>query len=128
MSRVLIVDDDQDSCTTLAELCRHWGHEVASATEGQEALVVCAAFVPDVVLLDLGLPGLDGWSVARRIRAETAERIYIIALSGWTRPSDRARAFLAGVDDFFLKPANLDVLRNLLDVAPARIAARTRRR
>ena len=92
MSRVLVVDDNDDSRTTLAELVRLWGHEVASAMEGKEALALCAAFMPDVVILDLGLPGLDGWSVARRIRAEGGDRVYIVALSGKTRPSDRATA------------------------------------
>lgn len=126
MSRVLIVDDDEDSCASLSELCRSWGHEVWSALNGHEALGLHAAFDPDVVILDLALPSHDGWAVARQMRAQAGNRVYIIALSGWTRPSDKARALLAGADDFFLKPANLDVLRHLLDVAPARIASRTR--
>ena len=126
MTRVLVVDDDQVSCDILAELCELWGHEVAIAMDGQKALTVCAEFEPDVVLLDLGLPGLDGWAVARRIRAEAGDRVYIIALSGWRRPSDRSGALLAGADDYFVKPCDLDVLRNLLNVAPGRIATRTR--
>ena len=128
MTRVLVVDDHDDSRTSLRALCETWGHDVACAADGREALAICAAIVPDVVILDLGMPGLDGWEVARRIRTDAGGGIYIIALSGWTRASDRARAVLAGVDDFFIKPANLTVLRNLLNVVPARIEARTRKR
>ena len=72
MSRVLIVDDDEDSCASLSELCRSWGHEVWSALNGHEALGLHAAFDPDVVILDLALPSHDGWAVARQMRARQA--------------------------------------------------------
>jgi CheY-like chemotaxis protein len=128
MTRILVVDDNDDACTSLATLCALWGHEVAMAHEGNEALVAWEAFRPEVVLLDLDLPGLDGWEVARRIRAAEGGGVYILALSGWYRLHEKARAKLAGCDEFLLKPADLRGLRNLLDVAPARIATRTAKR
>ena len=128
MTRTLVIDDNADVCRLLATLCELWGHEVATATDGDEALAVWEGFRPDVVILDLDLPELDGWEVARRIRAAEGGEVYIIALSGWYRPNEKARAKLVGCDEFLLKPADMGELRDLLNVAPGRIASRTAKR
>jgi CheY-like chemotaxis protein len=115
MSRILVVDDDVDVRESLAVVCENWGYEVATAADGDEALAFVAAFAPDVVVLDLGLPGeLDGPEVARRIRDADGQRVFIVALTGWTRPKDRHDAIDAGVNVFHLKPPDLQGLRQTI--------------
>lgn len=115
MARVLIVDDNADVRESFGVVCEVWGHEVALAADGGEALALVAAFRPDVVLLDLGLPGdLGGAQVARRIRDMEGGRVYLIALTGWTRAEDREAALGAGVDVVVLKPPDLDELRRMV--------------
>lgn len=115
MARVLIVDDNADVRESFGVVCELWGHEVARAADGEEALALVAAFEPDVVLLDLGLPGhLDGAQVARRIRETEGRGIFIIALTGWSRQKDRESALGAGVDLVALKPPDLDELKRII--------------
>jgi CheY-like chemotaxis protein len=118
MSRVLIVDDNPDVRESLGVVCDVWGYEVATAADGGEALALVAAFQPDVVLLDLGLPGeLDGSEVARRIRDADDHRVFIVALTGWTQPKDRHNALRAGVDTIVLKPPDLEDLQRTMALA-----------
>jgi CheY-like chemotaxis protein len=99
-------------------LLRVLGADVALAHSGRQALDTLEAFKPDVVLLDIGMPGMDGYEVARRIRANAANRhIQLIALTGWGQDEDRQRSAAAGFNHHLVKPADVDQLRQLLSVA-----------
>jgi PAS domain S-box-containing protein len=113
--RILIVDDNRDAANTLALLLRRWGHEVHMAYDGNEALAVAEAHRPDLVLLDIGLPGRDGYEVARLIRSrlELASTT-IVALTGYGMEEDRQQSQAAGFDQHIIKPADFDKLRDLL--------------
>jgi len=113
--RILIVDDNTDAARSLATLQQRRGHETRTAFNGPDAVSTAAEFLPDVVLLDIGLPGMDGFEVARRIRAHPAlAGALIIAMSGYGRDEDRAEAKRAGFDEYLVKPADLDTLHDLL--------------
>ena len=116
--RILIVDDSRDGGESLAMLLRVLGAEVALAHSGRTALECVETFKPDVVLLDIGMPGMDGYEVARRIRANPANRhISLIALTGWGQDEDRKRSVAAGFNHHLVKPADIEQLRQLLNVA-----------
>ena len=116
--RILIVDDSRDGGESLAMLLRVLGAEVALAHSGRNALECVDTFKPDVVLLDIGMPGMDGYEVAGRIRANPANRhISLIALTGWGQDEDRRRSVAAGFNHHLVKPADIDQLRQLLTVA-----------
>jgi signal transduction histidine kinase len=116
--RILIVDDSRDGGESLAILLRVLGAEVALAHSGRKALECVDAFRPDVVLLDIGMPGMDGCEVARRIRSNPANRqISLIALTGWGQDEDRKRSVAAGFNHHLVKPADIEQLRQLLTVA-----------
>jgi CheY-like chemotaxis protein/two-component sensor histidine kinase len=113
--RVLVVDDNQDAAETLAQLVTLFGHEAEVAFDGESAIRKAAARPPDLVLCDLGLPGMDGYSVARTLRASTAApRARLIALSGYAQPDDIARATEAGFDGHLPKPADPARIEQLL--------------
>ena len=113
--RILIVDDNRDAAETLGELLRALGATVSVAHSGSDALEKLRSFGPDSVLLDIGMPDMDGYEVARRIRA-TAEyrRILLIALTGWGQEHDQRRSRAAGIDQHVVKPPDIDRLRELL--------------
>ena len=116
--RILIVDDSRDGGESLAMLLRVLGADVALAHSGRQALECVNTFRPDVVLLDIGMPGMDGYEVARRIRANPANRrMQLIALTGWGQDEDRQRSAAAGFNHHLVKPADVDQLRQLLSVA-----------
>ena len=116
--RILIVDDSRDGGESLAMLLRVLGAEVALAHSGRGALEYVHTFKPDVVLLDIGMPGMDGYEVARRIRSNPANRgISLIALTGWGQDEDRQRSSAAGFNHHLVKPADIEQLRQLLAVA-----------
>jgi CheY-like chemotaxis protein len=105
--RILIVDDNIDAANSLAALLSQGGHVVAAAHDGQSAVESVEESAPDVVLLDIGLPGMDGYEVARRIRQLPAgSGIRIFALTGWGQAHDKQRAADAGFDAHFTKPAD----------------------
>jgi two-component system, OmpR family, response regulator len=113
--RVLVVEDYPDAATSTALLLKLFGHEVDVAGDGPTALRAAAAFAPDVVLLDIGLPGMDGYEVARRLSSQaTARRPFFIAVSGYSQSPDRRLAMEAGIDMHLLKPVDPDHLRLLL--------------
>jgi PAS domain S-box-containing protein len=113
--KVLVVDDNEDTTSTVATILRHAGHDVQSAHSGQAALVAALAFHPAVVILDLGLPGMDGYEVARRIRENPDfEKVRIIAVSGYAQESDRKRSKEAGVDVHLAKPVEPDRIQEIL--------------
>jgi CheY-like chemotaxis protein len=118
--RVLIVDGCPDNRDTLALLLRLWGHDCRTAPDAAEALAAARAFRPDVVLLDLVLPGPDGCAVARRLAdAPAGHRPLLVAVTGLGRPEDRRRAREAGCAALLLKPADPDELRRLVERAPS---------
>jgi PAS domain S-box-containing protein len=113
--RVLVVDDNVDAAATLQLLLNSLGHETRVVHDGIRALEAAAEFVPDIVLLDIGLPGLDGYEVARRLRALRRERpLRIIAITGWGQDADRQRSREAGVDVHLVKPVDPMTLTSLL--------------
>jgi signal transduction histidine kinase/CheY-like chemotaxis protein len=114
--RVLIVDDNEDSSELLSALVQRLGHQTEVAYEGARALELAEQFAPHVVFLDIGLPGMNGFEVARRMRQLPAcASIPIIAVTGYTRESDREEAESAGFTEHFAKPIALERLRGVLD-------------
>jgi CheY-like chemotaxis protein len=117
--RILIVDDNRDSARSLAMLMTLGGHEVHLAHDGLEAVSAAATVQPDVVLLDIGLPKLDGYQAARRIRERAGARHPIlIAITGWGQDKDRRRAEESGFDAHMVKPVDHRALSALLAEAP----------
>ena len=113
--RILVVDDNRDAADSLGMLLQVLGAEVRIARDGPEALAEFSAYDPSVVLLDIGMPGMDGYEVARRIRSGFPDRrTALIALTGWGQDEDRRRAREAGFDHHLIKPADLDALQGLL--------------
>jgi CheY-like chemotaxis protein len=117
--RVLVVDDYQDGARTLSLLIEHQGHEVRQAMTGREALRVASDFKPTLILLDIGLPDLDGFEVAQAMRnSQGLERTVIVALTGFGRDVDRAMAKQSGCDHHITKPMELARLIDLLSTLP----------
>jgi CheY-like chemotaxis protein len=117
--RVLIVDDNEDAAESLATLLESSESEVRLAHSGQQALETYDQFDPEFVLLDIGMPDMDGYEVARRIRRSQGERHPIlIAFTGWGQEADRVRAREAGFDHHLVKPTDLRKLKAILGVAP----------
>jgi CheY-like chemotaxis protein len=113
--RVLIVDDNEDSANSLAMILKLGGHETASVYTAVDALQHAATFKPDVVLLDIGLPGMDGYEVAQKMRELPGLRdIRLVAVTGYGRSDDRMRAREAGFDDHLTKPVEFAVLERTL--------------
>jgi PAS domain S-box-containing protein len=114
--RILIVDDNRDSVDMLATLLKLTGHETFIAHDGLSAMDAATLCDPDVILLDIGLPGLNGYEVARRIRGQQREsrRPLLVALTGWGQGEDRRRSKEAGFDAHMVKPVDEGVLRRLL--------------
>jgi CheY-like chemotaxis protein len=112
--RVLVVEDNPDCRKTLCLLLTLNGFQVEQASDGQEGVRKALAWQPEAAVVDLGLPLLDGYEVARRLRAALDGRILLIALTGYCQPEDPNRAFAAGFDHHLIKPARPDDLVRLL--------------
>ncbi len=120
--RILVVDDNVDAALSLAEVLAFSGHTVQTAHDGMDGLDVAQSFLPDVVLLDIGLPHLNGYEVARRLRTlPHGQAVLLLALTGWGQPEDHARSAEAGFDAHLVKPLDFDALELLLR-APRRLA------
>lgn len=118
--RILVVDDNEDGAQSLAMLLELRGNEVQTAYDGPQALEAVARFHPDVVLLDIGMPTLDGYETVRQLRARPDSRdALIIALTGWGQEEDRRRSREAGFDHHLVKPVDLGVLEGLLSASRA---------
>jgi len=118
--RILLADDNRDALDSLATLLQCDGHEVHTAGDGAEALVVAAKCRPNIALLDIGMPKLDGYEVARRIRAEPwGKSTVLIALTGWGQDEDRRRSREVGFDSHLVKPLDPEALSSLLARLPA---------
>jgi two-component system CheB/CheR fusion protein len=119
--KILVVDDNEDQAQSLSRLLRMLGHEVHLAFDGASALKEAADFVPDVALLDLGLPGINGYEVARCIRSEPRLRhVVLVAQTGWGQSDDRSRSAAAGFDHHLVKPVDFERLRRILADVPVR--------
>lgn len=115
--RIAIVEDNADSRTTLQSLLELDGHEVRSAADGLQGIELIADWQPEVALIDIGLPGVDGFEVARHVRSkQNGEKTHLIALTGYGFPSDRDKALAAGFDAHLVKPLKRAELNSLLEV------------
>lgn len=118
MRRIVVVDDNPDAANTVATILRKSGHQVHIATDGYAAIELAMRVRPDVMLLDIGLPGLDGFAVAKRLRAEPSlAQMRIIAVTGIGDEGDRQRALEAGIDQHLIKPVEPAFLLSLLGPA-----------
>jgi PAS domain S-box-containing protein len=119
--RILIVDDNVDTAQGLARLLKRVGHETALAHDGLEAIEIARDMSPHFVILDIGLPAMDGYEVVRRLRKEACcTSSVMIAVTGYGQPEDRQRAFAAGFDHHLVKPIDLEELKALLQTSAVR--------
>ncbi len=126
--RALVVDDNTDNAESLALLLRLHGDEVRTAYNGIEALEVADRFRPDIVLLDIGMPKMNGYETCRALRGRAWGRdLIVIAQTGWGQNEDRERALQAGFDAHLVKPVEFVALTELLAALEARRAERTTR-
>lgn len=117
--RILVADDNEDAAELLAELLTRMGNEVRTANDGAAAVDLAAAFGPDVILLDIGMPTLNGYEACRRIREQPwGEKVVLIALTGWGRDEDKRQSQDAGFDHHMVKPLRSGALKQLLDSLP----------
>ena len=117
--RVLIVDDNEDGAESLAMLLQLAGHETCKAHDGLEAIEAAERVRPDVVLLDIGLPGMNGYEACRRIRKEPwGKDLVLVALTGWGQEEDRHESREAGFDAHLVKPVDVDQLLEFLACLP----------
>jgi CheY-like chemotaxis protein len=113
--RILVVDDLPDNAASLTVLLRRLGHRVETAFSGLDALALAAQFRPQIMLLDIGMPDLDGFEVCRRVRKQDwGKGIFVVALSGWGQESDRRNASEAGFNAHLVKPLDFALLESLL--------------
>ena len=113
--RVLVIEDNLDTVRSLALLLRDMGHEVEYAINGYAGLEVARRFAPDVIILDLGLPGMDGFDVCRRIKRDPElSSVRVIALTGYAQEDYRERALKAGCEQHFVKPIDAGTLEKIL--------------
>jgi CheY-like chemotaxis protein len=113
--RILVVDDNQDAANSLVLLLRLAGHEVRSAYNGPTALALAVDFHPSLVLLDIGMPGMDGYEAARQMRANhDLQHLILVALTGWGQERDKRRSKEAGFDYHMVKPVDPKALVKLL--------------
>lgn len=113
--RILAVDDNEDAVVMLTKLLVHHGHDAKSCTSGAQALKLGPVFEPDAVILDLGMPGMDGFETAARLKQQPwGKTVLLIALTGWGRDDDVRRTHAAGFDEHLVKPLEIDRLMDLL--------------
>jgi len=114
-ARILVVEDNPDTAESLILLLEVLGHRVRAVHDGIAAMEAARANVPDVMLVDIGLPGIDGYEVARRIRRDPElKHVVLVALTGYGRDEDKRQAMAAGFDYHLVKPVNLDALHELV--------------
>ena len=115
--RVLVVDDYADNAQSMETLLKLFGFEVDVALNGPAALALADEHPPRVALVDLGMPGMDGYEVCRRLRTKLGDKVLLVAVTAWGFDEDRARSQTAGFDLHLVKPADPDVLLNVLRTA-----------
>jgi DNA-binding response OmpR family regulator len=109
-ARLLVIDDAEDSREMLRLLLEFRGYAVDTAADGYEGIALARARRPAAAVIDIGLPGIDGWSVATTLRREFGDRIRLIAYTSWGRAEDRARSVAAGFDAHLVKPTGVDAV------------------
>jgi signal transduction histidine kinase/ActR/RegA family two-component response regulator len=124
LRRIVVVEDNPDVRDLLRLKLKRLGHAVADARDGIEGLDVILREKPDLALVDLGLPGMDGYDVARGIREQLGDDVVLVAVSGFGQPDDKRRALEAGFDDHITKPADVNDIENVLRRFPPRVTAR----
>ena len=112
--RVLLVDDNLDSLELLADYLRECGHQVATASHPKGALAQAESFAPEVAVLDIGLPGMDGYELAGRLRDQLGSGCRLIALTGYGQERDRDLSARAGFERHLLKPVDVEALANMI--------------
>jgi CheY-like chemotaxis protein len=117
--RILVVDDNHDSALSMAMMLQIMGHDTRTAHDGESAVSTAETFLPEVVLLDIGLPKLNGYEVAQRIREKTwGQSMYLIAVTGWGQDEDRQRSSEVGLNLHMVKPVEPAALEKLLAALP----------
>ena len=117
--RILVADDNGDSATTLSLMLEVMGHEVRIANDGEEAVALAAEFRPEVILLDIGMPKMNGYDACRAIREQAwASGAFVVALTGWGQETDKTRSKEAGFDRHLVKPVEPDMLQKMIDALP----------
>jgi CheY-like chemotaxis protein len=117
-TRILVVDDNRDAADTLAMVLELAGHEVRTAYDGTDALRLAEVFLPRVMLLDIGMPLMDGYQAARQIRDRTwGKSMVLVALTGWGQEQDRRRTREAGFDHHLVKPVDPQAISELIEEA-----------
>lgn len=111
-----MIDDRRDSCLPIERFLTSLGCEVQTASDGSTGIVLVQQWLPHLVICDIGLPDIDGYEVARRLRAEPSTAgMTLLALTGYVAPEDRQQALRAGFDEHLVKPVNFDELERLLE-------------
>lgn len=123
---ILIVDDNDDAVEMMSLLLETYGHRTVGAADALEAIRLAGELRPDIVLLDIGLPGMDGFEVCRRMRqALPRSQTCIVAITGWTASDKRATAIEAGFDDYLVKPVDVEVVLKALETCRSATAPAT---
>jgi CheY-like chemotaxis protein len=118
--RILVVDDNRDAAESMSTLLASLGHEVKTAFDGREALEATTSWRPDLLFLDIGMPDMDGYEVARRVRSATLDpQPFIVAVSGWGQPEDRRKTAEAGFDRHLVKPVEMSEVHEVIAWAAA---------
>jgi CheY-like chemotaxis protein len=118
--RVLVVDDNVDGAVTLSVIIKHMGHSVRITHDGAAALTVAQEFRPELILMDIGMPGMDGYETCQRMRREEwSSGVHIVALTGWGQEEDKRKAMRAGFDRHLVKPVDRKTLIDVLNSVPA---------
>ena len=112
--RVLVAEDIPDAAEMMRLMIECMGHEVRVAADGVQAVEIAQAFAPQIALLDIGMPRMDGYEAARQIRAALGPSVVLVALTGWGQEQDQRRAYAAGFDHHVTKPAEPAVLESLI--------------
>lgn len=120
MAKILLVEDNEMNRDMLTRRLARAGYEIAHAADGEEAIARAAAEAPDLILMDLSLPKIDGWEATRRIRAGNHSAVPVIALTAHAMSGDRERALAAGCDDFDTKPVDMPRLIGKIEALLAR--------
>jgi CheY-like chemotaxis protein len=123
LRRILIVDDNRDAAETLAEALLTLGFEARTALDGPAALEVAASFRPDIAVLDIGLPVMDGHELARQLRVMLGRAVVLVALTGYGQDRDRARSRSAGFDEHLVKPVEIQALLRVARTHSSRAGA-----
>ena len=118
--RVLVVDDNEDAGVLMADMLRAVGHDVVVSPDGPSALEAIARFVPDVAILDIGLPYMDGYELAAALRERLGSGLRLMALTGYGQEQDRVKSHAAGFEAHFVKPVSLGTIITAIEVGARR--------